>query len=181
MLPGLFLDRDLVAREKFRRAFYHNFKAETQEDSRGRGSDWSGGSGRMGSHFCPRKFSGAVFQVQRAGWTNPRTFICGPQCLESTSPLVCYCFVIRPLHQKVFRDGDVGHPGNLMYVGTRQMQIYTIKVRARKYVNNGSGYIHDKKINMRQPQEPQQFIQHITFPCCGKYLGREGEGVWKWL
>lgn len=47
-LPGLFLDRDLVAREKFRRAFYHNFKVETQEDSRGRGSEWSGGSGRMG-------------------------------------------------------------------------------------------------------------------------------------
>lgn len=46
-LPGLFLDRDLVAREKFRRAFYHSFKVETQEDSRGRGSEWSGGSGRM--------------------------------------------------------------------------------------------------------------------------------------
>lgn len=33
VLPGLFLD--LVAREKSRKAFYHNFKAETQEDSSG--------------------------------------------------------------------------------------------------------------------------------------------------
>lgn len=31
------------------------------------------------------------------------------------------------------------------------MQLYSIKVRSRKCVNNELGYMHDKKVNLRQP------------------------------
>lgn len=58
-LPRCFLDRDRVAR------------VETQEGSGRRNRKWSGGSRRMDGgwcHFCPMKFSGAVFQARRAGY-----------------------------------------------------------------------------------------------------------------
>lgn len=65
------------------------------------------------------KFSGAVFQALRAGHIDPHTFFCGPRCPERTSPLACYYFASPPLDWKVFRDGDVGHLVNLVYMVTQ--------------------------------------------------------------